>query len=561
MIGIFTIIITFSASGSVHSINFSGLSNIKEKELRSVMLLKSPALFSRTKFDERLLEGDVDAIRAVYVKNGYLSPDITYEYQPDSSGSFNINISIEEGEQTFVGNIDFSGNILFDKEYLSKIIETKKGEPFDPFRIEKDYSNIIYNYDNIGYHDITVTSTIDFQEKEGNIVYNIKEGNKIFISNIDIEGGGNINQARMRIAVGLKEKDLLTNERLINSRQRLYELDLFSPIRIIETDSSMYRNLLYKLGHKEPIALRLRVGYSALDKAKLTFMISHKNFLNSLRSINLLGRIGLRELGLEINYIDPITFGNWLTNSYGLKLGYTKEIGYNIGRFGAYSMLVPKPFYLRYDLERVTLYDVEISNIEEESIDWLQRISISLIIDSRDDPLKVREGYSILNSMSFEDFIFGSTGSFVKNDFRFSKFSGKGPFTFAFRANAGIILPFDKETPIPIYNRFFLGGGSTLRGYSENGAGPQDENGNPLGGERYFLTSCELRFPVISNFHGAIFSDIGSISEDFDSRQTNILGSIGMGIRFYTPIGPLRLDYARNFEGQYLWHFAIGEAF
>ena len=561
MIGILTVVLIFSAPGFVNSIHFSGLSHIKEKDLRSVMILKSPTFFSKKKFDERLLEGDVDAIRAVYVKNGYLSPNITYEYNADSSGLININISIEEGTQTFVGNIDFSGNILFDKEYLSKIIETKKEEPFDPFRIEKDYSNIIYNYDKNGYHDIKVTSTIDFQEKEANIVYNIREGNKIFVSNIYIEGGGNINQSRMKIAVGLKENDLLTNEKLFNSKQRLYELDLFSPIRIIEIDSSMHRNLLYKLGYKEPLTLRLRVGYSALDKAKLTFMLSHKNFLNSLRSINFLGRIGLRELGLEINYIDPITFGNWLSNSYGLKLGYTKEIGYNIGKFGAYSMLVPKPFYLRYDLERVTLYDVEISNIEEESIDWLQRISVSLIVDSRDDPLKVRKGYSILNSMSFEDFIFGSTGSFVKNDFRFSKFSSKGPLIFAFRANAGIILPFEKEIPIPIYNRFFLGGGSTLRGYSENGAGPEDENGNPLGGERYFLTSGELRFPLISNFHSAIFSDIGSISEDFDSRQTNILGSIGTGIRFYTPIGPLRLDYARNFEGQSLWHFAIGEAF
>jgi len=277
--------------------------------------------------------------------------------------------------------------------------------------------------------------------------------------------------------------------------------------------------------------------------------------------MTLLGRIGLRELGLEINYRDPITFGKWLSNSWGVKAGYKREIGYDLGRFGAYSMLLPKPFYLRYDLERVTLYNVEISDIEEESLDWLQRISVSLMIDRRDDPIKVREGYSILNSMEFEDFIFGSSGNFIKNDFRFSKFVGMGNSTVAFRTNAGIIIPFNKEIPIPIYNRFFLGGGSTLRGYPENSAGPEDENGNPLGGERYFLTSCELRFPVISNFYGALFSDIGSISEDFDNKQFKILGSIGTGIRFYTPIGPLRLDYARNFDGQHSWHFAIGEAF
>ncbi len=561
MIGFFTFVLLISSSEIVRSIDFSGLLNMKEKELRSVMLLKPPGFFSKSKFDERILEGDVDAIRAVFVKNGYLSPNITYKHQSDSAGLVDIDIFIEEGERTFVKNLEFSGNTFFDYKNLIEIIKTKKGEPFDPFLLEKDYSALIYNYDKNGYHDITVDSKIDILGEEANIVYNIKEGNKIYVSTVYIEGERNIRQDRLKIGIGLKESSILTNNKLYDSKRRLNEVDLFSRIRIVETDSSIHRNLLYKLEPKEPLALRLRVGYSALDRTKLTFMISHKNLLNSLRSISLLGRIGLRELGLEINYRDPITFGRWLSNSWGVKLGYKREIGYDIGRFGAYTMLVPRPFYLRYDLERVTLYNVEISDIEEESLDWLQKVSVSLMIDRRDDPIKVHEGYFVFHNMEFDDIVFGASGSFLKNDFRFSKFVGTGNSTVAFRANAGVILPFNKELPIPIYNRFFLGGGATLRGYSENGAGPQDLNGNPLGGERYFLTSCELRFPIFSNFYGALFSDVGSISEDFDSEQLNILGSAGAGVRFYTPIGPLRLDYAINFEGKSLWHFAIGEAF
>ncbi len=561
MIGYFTVVLLISSPEIVRSINFSGHSNLKEKELRSVMLLKSPGIFSKSKFDERILEGDVDAIRAVFVKNGYLSSNITYKYKADSSDLVDIDIFIEEGERVFVKNVEFSGNTIFDYKFLSESIETSEGEPFNPFLLEKDYSELIYNYDKNGYHDISVTSTIDIQEKEANIVYNIKEGNKIFVSNIDIEGQRNIRKDRLKIGIGLKEGSILTNDKLYDSKRRLNELDLFSRIRIIETDSSIHRNLLYNLETKEPIALRLRVGYSALDRAKLTFMVSHKDFLNSLRSISLLGRIGLRELGLEINYRDPITFGRWLSNSWGIKGGYKREIGYDIGRFGAYSMLLPRPFYLRYDLERVSLYNVEISDIEEQSLDWLQKISASLMLDRRDDAIKVREGYFMFNNLEFEDIISGTSASFLKNDFRFSKFVGMGNSTIALRTNTGIILPFNKEASVPIYNRFFLGGGSTLRGYAENSAGPKDVNDNPVGGKRYFLTSCELRVPIFSNFYGAVFSDLGSISEDFESNNFNVLGSAGVGIRFYTPIGPLRLDYARNFEGESAWHFAIGEAF
>ncbi len=560
MIGLFTFVLLISSSEIVRSIDFSGLSSLEEKELRSVMLLKPPGLFSKSKFDERILEGDIDAIRAVFVKNGYLSTNITYKHQADSSGLVDIDIFIEEGERTFVKNIEFSGNTFFDYKNLNKIIETKKGEPFNPFLLEKDYSALIYNYDKNGYHDITVNSKIDVNGEGANIVYNIKEGSKIYISNVYIEGERNIRQDRLKIGIGLKESSILTNDKLYASKRRLNEVDLFSRIRITETDSSIHRNLLYKLEPKEPLDLRLRIGYSTLDRAKLTFMISHKNFLNSLRSISLLGKIGVRELGLEGNYKDPITFGKWLSNSWGIKFGYEREIGYDIGRFGAYSMLVPRPVYLRYDLERVILYNVEISDLEE-SLDWLQRLSISLMIDRRDDPIKVHQGYSIFNSMEFEDIVLGASGSFSKNDFRFSKFVGIGKSTAAFRTNAGIILPFNKELPVPIYNRFFLGGAATLRGYPENGAGPKDPNGNPLGGERYFLTTCELRIPVFSNLYGALFSDIGSLSEDLESKQFNILGSAGIGVRFYTPIGPLRLDYAINFEGTPSWHFAIGEAF
>lgn len=561
MIGIFTYFLLISSFETVRSISFSGLSNIKEKEVRSVMLLRPPGFFSKSKFDERILDGDIDAIRAVLIKNGYLSPNINYKHQSDSSGLVDINIFIEEGQRTFVKNIEFDGNTFFDYEYLSGIIGTKKGEPFDPFLLEKDYAELIYSYDKNGYHDIRVESKIDISGEEANILYNLTEGNKIYVSNIHIEGEGNIRQDRLKKCIGLKPGSLLTNDKLYYSKRRLNEIDMLSRIRIIEIDSSVNRNLLYSLETKNPLALRLRIGYSALDRTKLTFMISHKNLLNSLRSVNLLGRIGLRELGLEMNYRDPITFGRWMSNSWGVKYGYKKEIGYNIGKFGSYSMLVPRPFYLRYDLERVTLYNVAISDIEEETLDWLQRISFSLMIDRRDDPIKVHQGHFLFSSIEFEDIVFGTSGSFLKNDFRFSKFFGLGNSTIALRTNIGIILPFNKDIPVPIYNRFFLGGGSTLRGYTENMAGPKDHNGNPLGGERYFLTSCELRIPMFSNFYGVLFSDIGSLSEDFESEQLDILGSAGVGIRFYTPIGPLRLDYAINFEGHSSWHFAIGETF
>jgi outer membrane protein insertion porin family len=266
MIGYFTVVLLISSPEIVRSINFSGLSNLKEKDLRSVMLLKSPGVFSKSKFYERILEGDVDAIRAVFVKNGYLSTNINYKHQSDSSGLVDIDIFIEEGDQTFVKNLEFSGNIFFDYKHLSEIIETQKGEPFDPFLLEKDYSTLIYNYDKNGYHDITVTSTIDIQEKEANIVYKINEGNRIFVSNVYIEGEHAVRQDRLKIAIGLKEGSLLTNDKLYDSKRRLNELDLFSRVRIVETDSSIHRDLLYNLETKEPITLRLRVGYSALDR-------------------------------------------------------------------------------------------------------------------------------------------------------------------------------------------------------------------------------------------------------------------------------------------------------
>jgi outer membrane protein insertion porin family len=561
MIGFFTVALLISSSETVRSISFSGLANLKEKELLSVMLLKKPCVFSKSKFDERILEGDVDAIRSVFIKNGYLFSNITYKYKVDSSGFVDINIFIDEGRRTFVKNVEFRGNVFFDYNTLKKIVKIKEGDPFNPFLLEEDYSNLILIYDNNGYHDVKVNSEIYSPEEEANIVYTIKEGARIFISDIFIEDVGAISRDRLKITIGLEKGSVLTNNKLANSKRRLNELDLFSRIRIVEADSSTNRNLIYKFEPKEPLALRLRIGYSALDRTKLTFMMVNKNFLNSFRNIGLLGRIGLKELGLEVNYRDPITFGKWMENSSGLKFDYKREIGYDIEKFGAYTMLVPRPFYLRYDLERVILYNVEISDLEEESPDLLQKLSVSLMLDRRDDPVKVREGYFVFNSIEFEDMISGVSGSFLKGDFRFNKFSKLGNSTIAFRSNMGVLLPLNQNKDVPIYNRFFLGGSTTIRGYAENRAGPQDEDGNPIGAERYLLSSCELRAHLFANFYGVLFSDIGSMEEDINSKNFNILGCAGVGLRFYTPIGPLRLDFARNFEGESAWHFAIGEAF
>ena len=558
---ILALVISIATSSlPIRSITIVGDSLVNEKELRSAMLLRETRWFRKTKFHLEILNGDVDAIRSVYLSHGFLEPSITSEYAVDSTGLVDIKIVVSEGKQTMVQSVSFAGNSLLDDYRLKSMVRAKPGLPFNPFALENDYLSIINEYDSKGYHDAGVTAKVELVEG-AHITYQISEGDRIHISEVVMEGVPSVSKGRLKTAIGLPAGIMLTNAAIAGGRKRLHDLDIFSRIRVREEGSSAYRKLVFQLDPKEPIIVGLRVGYSTLDGPKTNLTIRHNNLFHSLRRGVATGKLSLRERSVEFSYTDPITLGRWFENGFGARMERRREIGYRTDRYGGYATVMPRPFLLRYDLEKVRVYDVEIEGAVQETSEWLRTFTVGLTVDRRDDPIRPQRGAFFSNYVAFAGILPEAKSNFISNESRFRRFSPWIGSTLGLRFDLGLAEPFSPTKKIPLHSRFFLGGGTTVRGYGERAIGPKDSGGHPLGGEYYLLSSVEIRRQTFWRLFGAFFIDVGALGEEIGTGEISPKVGTGVGLRVHTAIGPIRLDYGRNLEGSGAVHFAVGEAF
>ncbi|HID32553.1 MAG TPA: hypothetical protein EYP24_04170 [bacterium (Candidatus Stahlbacteria)] len=531
----------------VRSITITGDSSVGEKELRSVMILKEPWFFKKTEFHPELLDGDIEAIRTVYLRHGFLNPEIRSSFKTDSARRVDIRIEIEEGPRTLVRSITFKGNRIFNTEDLKGVIKTEVGSPFNPLRLEEDYLEIISHYDEIGYHDASVTADV-FLNPGADLIYQIDEGEKVIVQDLRFVTE-KVMEERLWSLIPLRVGDSLTRRELKEARLRLYDTGVFSRVRIQEKSLNAGRGVVFDLTDRKPIRLGFKVGYSTLDGPKTTMTVEHRNLFRSLRRMEISGKLSFNELGSELGYQDPITLERYLQHGFGMGIKRRDEISYRISRIGGYGFVSPRPFLFRYDLERV-----KISEVDTPTTEWLRTLSINFELDHRDHLLRPKRGYLVKNRLEAAGVLPKAESNFLKDELLFRIFIPWKGSVAALRFDFGAGLPVYSSAEIPIYSRFFLGGATTIRGYGEDEV-------DTLGGERYLLFSFEERLKIIGPLGCVFFIDLGNLAQDLYEERLNLIGGIGFGLRFYTPLGPIRFDYGRNFEGGARFHFAIGEAF
>jgi outer membrane protein insertion porin family len=274
-------------------------------------------------------------------------------------------------------------------------------------------------------------------------------------------------------------------------------------------------------------------------------------------------------------YTDPYLFGRRLEGSGVAYFESRDQEGFKVEQFGASFQAV------KYHSERLTsvgrysfrhqkAFDIEIDEdlIRPEDRDAVVgSVVYSLLSDTRPNPIEPRSGNYHTLDTELAAKALGSESDFLKIFGRSYWYWGMpGDTVFVAAARVGVALPY-RDSIVPLPNRFFAGGSTTLRGFGRNQAGPTDSNGNPLGGNVLMIGNLELRFPIRTNFGAVLFADIGNVFADVDAVSgQEIRQTLGFGIRYSTPIGPLRLDWGhlidhRPGEDSSRLHFAIGQAF
>jgi outer membrane protein insertion porin family len=229
---------------------------------------------------------------------------------------------------------------------------------------------------------------------------------------------------------------------------------------------------------------------------------------------------------------------------------------------------------LTYAFERVDNYNVEPGAIlSPEDVGYVRVSSLSpaLVWDLRDDIFNPRKGalYGIVVKQAMHQL--GSQADFTKVSVQSSWYVplSRGVIT-ALSARAGMAWPHYETAEVPLHERFYLGGSTTVRGYTQDSVGPSAKNPDgtitPTGGSSMVLFNAELRFMLSEGFGFVLFSDAGNVWVDQDIKLDDLRASYGAGIRYGTPIGPLRIDYGQKIhrrpgESPGELHFNIGHTF
>ncbi len=585
----------------VNDVVFEGATVYSQRELRNT-IQNSYSMFSWLDFlglglyDPAVVELDEARLRDLYWNKGYLDfkvDKLDVTQIPDDPEFVDMTYFIQEGEPYSVSGTELSGNQVFTTEELNRFNPFADGDVYDLAKEQDFQKQILNNYERYGYADadVRVVRDTDFANKTVKLRFEINEGRKYTVNRVNITGNQITREDVIRRELVIHDGDVLDKQRIEASKSRLMGMGYFNKVEAITSNADKVgeRNINFNVEEKDFYQFKIGAGYSDFDSLSGMVEISNTNFditnpsnyfQGGGQRIRLQGIGGLERSQVNLDFTEPWLFGEKLR--YDLSF-YLNQIDYEYwreDRFGTRTALTRNFFddftsaTLGYKFERVSVKDMDRGQSEEmrelQTHDWVSQFSLLLNRDTRDSLYEPTSGYQISALSALAMKIFGSSHNFYRLE-------AKGSYYHSFFDKAiiwhiggkiGVIDDFDSDNTVPLYERYFLGGGDTLRGFPYREVSPTDCNDHGVGGSTMLLLSTEASHPIWSFIRGAVFVDAGSVWSDSYSMSMNRMNvGTGYGLRIKVPYlnMPVKLDLAypvvNNVDGlpsKLRFHFNMG---
>ncbi len=568
---------------TIKNISFAGNSYFEDETLKEYPDIKAGGFL----FDEVLKEG-LKSIAGLYKRNGFLSIRITQEVLLYDDQTLGISVNIEEGPQTRLSLIRLEGNNSFSNEDIQYGIKSRVGRPFNESQIADDTYSIQSFYLKKGYIYASVNLKTTFNDDKTDVVvdYIISENNPVYTGEISLTGNSFTKDRVIRRELLIKEGELFSYEKIFRSQRQLQMLGIFKTARVEIVNPDLKeekKDTSVRIEEGYPGRIEFGIGYGDVERLRGMIEGGYRNLFGTGRRITLRAEGSSIEQKYSINYKEPWVFGYQMDGRLNLVDLIENKSSFDRRTFG-FSAGLDKSFSesvtgsLTYQYEDVKLSDVQPEAIltpEDTGKIEVATINPSVIIDRRDDPFNPSKGS--LFSITFREAakVLGSRPQFAKITVQDSIFfSPISKLVFALSVRGGVAWNFGESNEVPIFERYFTGGRSTIRGYDQEKVGIPGKtityDGNtwtPTGGNMLLVLNGELRFPLFKGLGMVAFVDGGNVwrnVEEFDASE--IRATAGAGIRYNTPVGPLRLDIGCKFdreagEEKCIPHFTLGHAF
>ncbi len=618
----------------VNGISLEGNHHLSSEQIISVVEVKKHHLLSHGLFSQKLLRKSADNITALYRNNGY--EDVKVDPQAvDHEPNVDVVFKIIEGTQTLVESVQVTGNntLPLDKLKPSNGFNLREGAPFSPARMSDDRNRIAAKYLDLGYLNAEVKTSVARSPDNPHrvaVTYSIQEHQQVRISNVIYMGRKQTRQAFIAKTADVSANSPLSQGKLLRAESELYNVGVFdwssvgpkAPITtqtdedaLVKVHEAPRNNITYGFGFEVtrrggnvPTGTIAVPGLPTIGTGNAKVVPSEATFVGPRGSIgytrrNMRGQGETAAISLVLSRLDQRALATYTDPHFRLSrwnalssLSYerTTENPLFAADLADASFQLERPFgtkkttrlQLRYDFNKTILAALLVPQLvlpQDRNI-RLSSVSGTLIKDTRDKPLDAHRGiFSTLN-LAISPTAFGSNANFAKFLGQYAFYKPVHSMVWANSIRLGLAKPFSGSF-VPTSQEFFAGGGTTLRGFPLNGAGPQRivpfcsnpttqtncaNISVPVGGNQLFILNSELRFPlrVLENLGGVVFYDGGNVYRriNFNDFVNNYTNTIGIGLRYNTPVGPVRIDLGRNLNpipgiGSTQYFITLGQAF
>jgi len=603
-------------------VGFTGNKYFDKKVLESRLQLQPASFGSNGRFSQQLVNDDADSIRGVYLSNGFLdvkvTPSVDDNYQ-GKKGNLFVSFAVVEGPQTLVDKLRIEGNKVISTEALLGVIGSSPGQPYSAASVASDRNNILAMYYNEGFPAAHFQEEITpgTSATEVRLTYHIIEGVRIEVARVLITGYQFTRPGVISRQVKIKPNGPLRESDVVETQRRLYNLGVFNRVQIepqnpagTDPDKTVVVDLQegkrYTIGYGAGFEVQ-QIGASCSKSSsscnpnatviasspRLIFEASRSNMFGLAQTLTFRARVSTLEYRSLLSYTAD-NFGGHPSISVQF-IGFADKMQdvqtFTSVRYEGAFQVAEKfsrssSILYRYFFRRVTASDLHITPDEIPLFSQPTLVSgfgITYARERRDNPADATRGNFNTVDLSVASTSLGSSASFFRGFFQNSSFHPFGrAFVFARATRFGIEEPLGRtveggsseggstscsstappvtEQVIPLPERFFSGGATSLRGFGLNEAGPRDPcTGFPIGGLALLVFNQELRFPMklpyIGNkLGGTLFYDGGNVYSDLThiniswkpSSTTNLnyfSHTVGFGLRYPTPVGPVRVDF------------------
>jgi outer membrane protein insertion porin family len=531
---------------------------------------------------------DLDKLKDFYRSNGYIDMEVRdTRVERVSPKWIVVHIDVFEGRQYKVGDVKIEGNTLFPLAELEKQLKMKTGQTFTPDGLSKDIKALQDYYGGRGYLDTLVRSTRNPNVETGRIdlAYAIKEGPLTYINKIDIRGNTKTKDKVIRRELAVNPGDIYNTVRIDRSAERLRNLNYFSKVDALPepTEVPNRKDLVINVEEKQTGTVTFGAGFSSIDNVLGFVELSQGNFdlfnwpafTGGGQHLTIRAQVGFKRQDYVLSFVEPwfldqrLLFGfdafhhqaSYLSTEFvEARTGVDFRLEKALNEFLRAGV--------QYGIQDITEKVVDTASQELRSQNGVKlRSSVlgTLVYDARDNVfLTTRGNRTELSAELVGGPVGGDINVYKLNAKTTSFFPLFGDNVLELLGATGVVEAFGQtfhsgpivdEDPspflrlvkvddVPMFDRYFLGGANTLRGFTFRKVGPKDVDEEPVGGNTYVNATAEYTIPIVTRIRGAVFYDVGEVEKDsYSYAMGGLYSDAGIGVRLNLPIGPIRLDY------------------